>query len=172
MDSAPAASRQEVEALPSEAAAAPIRRKLTELDFAHPGQVSIGLPTRHPIDVGGRRWRWSLRVCNRPQRTPRGRRSSPPSAQGRGRGPQWQITFPAATHRSAAEAPPRKEQADQSIDRPALDPVGRATAPGTFSIVRAVHRPGPRNAARCRDARTRTSYSVRRVLDPGCAGLA
>jgi hypothetical protein len=66
------------------------------------------------------------------------------------RRPDGQITFPAAADRSAAEAPPRKEQADQSIDLAALHTVSRTTAARTFLIVRAVHRPGPRKPVGCR----------------------
>ena len=67
----------------------------------------------------------------------------------RRRGPGGQVTFPAAAHRSAAEAMPRKEQADQSIDLPALNTMSRTAAARTFPIVSGVHRPGPRKTVGC-----------------------
>jgi len=77
-------------------------------------------------------------------------RSSPLPGQGRRRRSQREIAFPAAAHRAAPEAPPRKEQADQAIDLSAFDPVSRTAAARTFPIVRAVHRPGPRKTCRLR----------------------
>jgi hypothetical protein len=79
-------------------------------------------------------------------------RSSPLPGERRRRRSQREIAFPAAAHRAAPEAPPRKEQADQAIDLSALDPVSRTAAARTFPIVRAVHRPGPRKPVGCAHA--------------------
>lgn len=100
----------------------------------------------------------------------------------RRRGPGGQSPFPAATHRSAAEAIARKEEADQPVDLPALDTVSRTAAARTFPIVRAVHRPGPQKTVGCwsspwhevrspeygfdRGLRTPSSYRVSSTLDP------
>ncbi len=98
-----------------------LRRGPSRLNAASCGPNAVAAHTNGPNER-----RWSLLLGDR-----------------RRRGPGGQSPFPAATHRSAAEAIARKEEADQPVDLPALDTVSRTAAARTFPIMRAVHKAWP-----------------------------